>query len=223
MHVLITGATGFVGTGVLAEALAAPEVERVTVLGRSSTGHAHAKLTELRVDDMADLSSVAGRLEDVDACFWCLGVSSAGMDEASYTRITHDYTMQAARVLVERSRGVRFCFLSGSGADGGAMWARVKKRTEDDLRTVGLTSVVVFRPAYIRDRHGAKVRGTLYRVGYAVGTAISPLVRVLGGATSNAEIGRAMIVAARDGMDGDVLDSAAINRVAARYAQAGPR
>ncbi|MEM9190477.1 MAG: epimerase [Myxococcota bacterium] len=168
------------------------------------------------VDDMGDLSSVANRLVEIDACFWCLGVSSAGMDQATYTRITHTYAMHAARTLVDHSAAVRFCFLSGSGADSRAMWARVKKRTEEDLRTVGLASVVVFRPAYIRDRHGAKVRGALYQVGYAVGTALSPVVRLFGGATSNAEIGKAMIVAAREGVDGEVLSSAEINRLAER-------
>ena len=111
---------------------------------------------------------------------------------------------------------MRFCFVSGSGADGSAMWARVKKRTEDDLRALGLGGVTVFRPAYFRDRHGAKVRGALYRTAYVVGTALSPALRVFGGATSNAEIGQAMIVAAREGLDGDILDSKQINQVAAR-------
>ncbi|MEC7524522.1 MAG: NAD(P)H-binding protein [Myxococcota bacterium] len=216
MHVLITGATGFVGTGVLAESLRSPEVHAVTVLGRAPTGAQHPKLTELVVEDMGDLSSVADRLTGIDACFWCVGVSSTGMDEATYTRITHAYTLHAATLLAERSPGVRFCFVSGSGADGSAMWARVKKRTEDDLRALGLGGVTVFRPAYIRDRHGAKVRGALYRTAYVVGTALSPALRVLGGATSNAEIGQAMIVAAREGLDGDILDSKQINQVAAR-------
>ncbi len=216
MHALITGATGFVGTGVLAEALASPQITRVTVVGRSPCGIEHAKLSEVIVDDMGDLSPVAACFRDVDACFWCLGISSAGMDEATYTRITHTYAIEAANTLVEHSPASSFCFLSGSGADGGAMWARVKKRTEEDLQTLGLASVVVFRPAYIRDRHGAKLRGTLYRVGYVIGTALSPLLRRLGGATSNAEIGQAMIVAARDRMNGDILNSAQINELAER-------
>ena len=216
MHALITGATGYVGTGVLAEALQSDEVERVTVLGRSSCGKTHAKLTEVLVEDMGDLSAVADALSDVDACFWCLGISSAGMDEATYTRITHTFAMHAAHVLVERNPQMRFCFLSGSGADGRAMWARVKKRTEEDLRTVGLGAVSVFRPAYIRDRHGASMRGALYKVSYAFFTLFSPLFRLFGGGTSNAEIGQAMIVAARDGLDGVVLDSGQINEVAAK-------
>ncbi|MEM1205629.1 MAG: NAD(P)H-binding protein, partial [Acidobacteriota bacterium] len=109
MHVLLTGATGFVGTGVLAEALSAPRVDRVTVLGRSSTGVDHPKLSEVTVDDMGDLAPVADRLDGIDACFWCLGVSSAGMDEDTYTRITHTYAMHAARTLAERNDSVRFC------------------------------------------------------------------------------------------------------------------
>lgn len=216
MHVLISGATGFVGKGVLAEALSAPDVSAVTVLGRRPTGVEHAKLTELVVDDMSDLSSIADRLATVDACFWCLGISSGGLDEATYTQITYTLTMHAARTLLEQNPNARFCFLSGSGADGKAMWARVKKRTEDELRGLGLAGVVVFRPAYIRGLHGAQLRGRLYRLAYALFTPLSPLLRFFGGATSNAEIGRAMIVAVRERMDGEVLDSREISSIAAR-------
>lgn len=96
------------------------------------------------------------------------------------------------------------------------MWARVKRRTEDELGALGFAGVVVFRPAYIRGLHGARLRGTLYRLAYALFTPLSPLLRLFGGATSNAEIGRAMIVAVRERMDGEVLDSGEINSIAAR-------
>ncbi|MEM7050465.1 MAG: NAD(P)H-binding protein [Acidobacteriota bacterium] len=217
MHVLISGATGFVGQGVLAEALNAPDVSAVTTLGRRPTGTEHAKLTELVVDDMGDLSSIADHLAEVDACFWCLGISSQGLDEATYTQITYSLTMHAARTLLEQNPEARFCFLSGSGADGKAMWARVKKRAEDDLQALGFAGVVVFRPAYIRGLHGAQVRGKLYRFAYALLTPLSPMFRILGGATSNAEVGQAMVVAVREKMDGEILDSRGINSVAARF------
>ena len=216
MHVLISGATGFVGKGVLAEALSAPDVSTVTVLGRRSTGVEHDKLTELVVDDMNDLSSIVDHLAKVDACFWCLGISAGGLDEAAYTKITYTLTMHAARALLEQNPKAWFCFLSGSGADGRAMWARVKKRTEDALGALEFPGVIVFRPAYIRGLHGAEIRGTLYRLAYAVFTPLSPLFRLLGVATSNAEIGRAMIVAVRERMDGKVLDSGEINSTASR-------
>jgi uncharacterized protein YbjT (DUF2867 family) len=216
MRVLITGATGFVGTGVLAESLACSQVDQVVVLGRSACGTTHKKLDEILVDDFSDLTGVTERLEGLDAMFWCLGTSSAGMDEASYTRITHDYAIEAARMLAPRNPGLIFCFLSGAGADGNAMWARVKKRTESGLRELGLRGVVVFRPAYIRDRHGAELRRAMFKVAYALMTGFSPLIRAMGGGTSNAEIGRAMIVSARDNLDGRILDSAGINEVAAK-------
>ncbi|MDA8017150.1 MAG: NAD(P)H-binding protein [Thermoanaerobaculia bacterium] len=216
MHVLISGATGFVGIGVLAEALSAPDVTAVTVLGRRPTGVEHSKLTELVVGDMADLSGIADQLAKVDVCFWCLGISSGGLDEATYTHITYTLAMHAARTLLEQNPNAQFCFLSGSGADGKAMWAQVKKRTEDELGALGLASVVVFRPAFIRGLHGAQLRGALYKFAYALFTPLTPLIRLFGGATSNAEIGRAMIVAAREGMDGETLDSGEINSIAAR-------
>ncbi|MEM1271150.1 MAG: NAD(P)H-binding protein, partial [Bacteroidota bacterium] len=194
MTVLITGATGFVGRGVLMEALEAPEVTRVVSLGRSKTGVQHPKLAEWLAPDMGDLSGLADQLVGLDACFWCLGVSSNGMDEARYTEITHAYTLHAATLLHRQNPTLHFCFVSGSGADGNAMWAKVKKRTEDDLKAAGFPGVTVFRPAYIEDRHGAELRGTLYRVAYRLLTFASPIIRRMGGGTSNAEIGRAMIV-----------------------------
>src|SRR5438128_5350495 len=127
MKVLLFGSTGMVGQGVLRECLADPGVTEVISVVRASTGRAHEKLREIVHSDFANFSSLRF---DADACFWCLGVSSNGMSEADYTRVTHDYTIAAARSMPAR---LTFVFVSGQGAEGTAMWARVKKRTEDDL------------------------------------------------------------------------------------------
>lgn len=138
------------------------------------------------------------------------------MDEARYAKITCDYTLLCAKRLLEHNPSASFCFVSGAGADGSAMWARVKKRTEQELAALNGLNLSIYRPAYIRGDHGAKVRGTLYRVTYALMSPLSPIMRPMGGATSNSEIGRAMIVAAGRPMQGTILDSKEINEMAAQ-------
>ena len=138
-----------------------------------------------------------------------------GLDEESYTRITYTYAVDAAKLLAGIHPGLRFCFVSGEGADGGAMWARVKKRTEDALRAMPDLESVALRPGGIRASHGAELRGWLYKVGYVVMLPLFPLARRFGMATSGAEIGRAMLGIARGSTDAAVLDSGAINRLAA--------
>lgn len=217
MKIVLFGATGFVGRGVLLESLSAKEVERVLVIGRNTCNTSHEKLTELQVKDFGNLSEIAEELVDFDACFWCLGTSSGGMDEATYTRITNTYTIHAARILQAKNPNMTFCFVSGAGADSSAMWARVKKRTEEELKHLGFRSVIIFRPAYIRDKHGATLRGLTYKIAYAVTLLFTPILRLFGGATSNAEIGQAMIVSVREQLEGMLLSSAEINQIASRF------
>lgn len=216
MSVVIFGATGMIGRGVLMESLAAPEVSRVVSVTRRSANVTHEKLEEVIHDDFEDYSTIIAQIGRVDACFWCLGISSAGMNEADYTRITHGFTMTAANALFDTNPEMTFCFVSGSGADGAAMWARVKKRTEDELASVGFPRVIVARPAYVRGDHGGKPRGLLYRAGYAAFSTVGPLMRAFGGGTSNSEIGRAFITAARDRIDSTILSSAQLNELATR-------
>src|ERR1043165_3561685 len=127
MKVLLFGSTGMVGQGVLRECLADPDVTEVISVVRAPAGRKDAKVREIVHADFADFSTLRF---DADACFWCLGVSSNGMSEADYTRVTHDYTIAAAKVMNAR---LTFVFVSGQGADRDVMWARVKKRTEHDL------------------------------------------------------------------------------------------
>jgi len=219
MNAIIFGPTGMVGQGVLLEALDHPDVEKVLSVTRKPTGVTHAKHRELIHDDFQNYDAIADEMTGFDACFWCLGITSVGLNEAAYTLITHDFTMAAATVLHERNPNMVFCFVSGSGADasehGRIMWARVKGKTENDLRRVGFRDVVVFRPAMIQPRRGVTPRGSL-RWLYAISGIVYPLVRALGGATSTVEVGKAMIAAAQGKADEKLLDSKGINRLAAR-------
>src|SRR5579864_7886858 len=137
MKAILFGATGMVGKSVLRECLNDPDVERVLAVGRRASGETHDKLRELVHADLTDYSAVADQLAGYDACFFCLGVSSAGMSEADYRRVTYDIAVAAARALVDRNPGMTFIFVSGAGTDStgksGSMWARVKGETENAI------------------------------------------------------------------------------------------
>lgn len=222
LRVVIFGATGTIGAGVLLECLDSPAIAEVLCVGRRPTGREHAKLREITHDDFTDFSALAPELADLDACFWCLGIPSAGITEERYTEITHDYTVAAAKVLRERSPNLCFVFVSGSGTDetekGSTMWARVKGRAENAILGMGFRSAFAFRPAMIQPKRGLKHNVVLYRAITAVLTPFLPLFRPLGAATSTVEIGRAMIAAALGKTIGDPpkqrLDSKDINALA---------
>lgn len=218
MRVVIFGATGMVGRGVLLECLDSPTIDDVLVVGRRPLDMAHPKLAERIHEDFSDLSALESKLRGLDACFWCLGVSAAGLGEERYTEITYDYTMAAARVLLANNPELRFCFVSGAGADGTqkgrAMWARVKGKTENALRAMSFKEVVIFRPAAIRPMRGSRLRGFLYRSIYLLMFPFMPLLRLLGAATSTVEIGRAMIAAGQGKANRPMLTSRDINQLA---------
>jgi uncharacterized protein YbjT (DUF2867 family) len=220
MRVVIFGATGMVGQGALIECLRDPGVTAVLTVGRTATGRADPKLRELVVPDLLDYSAVEAELVGLDACLFCLGVSSVGMSEADYTRVTHDYALAAARTLLRRNPDLTFVFVSGAGTDsserGRTMWARVKGRTENDLIALTPRSYAV-RPAYIQPVGGIRSRTRLYRAAYVVIAPLYPLLRRLfpGGVTTTETLGRAMITLARSGHPERVLESRAINEVGA--------
>ena len=217
MKVLIFGATGMVGQGALRECLLDEAVSEVVTVGRTPTGQAHPKLKERIAKDLFDLAPLDTDLRGADACLFCLGVSSAGMTEAAYTRMTHDLTLGVAEHLARLEPGMVFIYVSGAGTDtseqGRTMWARVKGRTENDLRRLPFRRVYLFRPGFIQPLHGIRSRTGWYNLLYAVFRPLAPLVRWLfPGATLTTEsLGRAMLLAAREGSAKDVLEARDLN------------
>jgi uncharacterized protein YbjT (DUF2867 family) len=224
MKVILFGASGMVGRGVLRECLLDPAVDRVLVVAREPLGVSDPKVEELIVKDFFDYAPVEARLRGWDACFFCLGVSSAGMSEADYTRVTHDLTLAAATVLARLNPTMTFIYVSGAGTGGGSMWARVKKRTEDDLLAMPFARKVMFRPGFIQPRYGAKSKTRLYRFVYAVTIPFYPLLRLMRGwVTSTDRVGRAMIRAATEGAPKDVLETRDINALSGSTDTRTPR
>jgi len=221
MKVVLLGGTGMVGQGVLRECLLDSHVERVLSLVRAPTGRAHDKLREIVVRDFTDFSTMEGELSGYDACFFCLGVSSAGLTEESYRRVTYDIAMAAARTLARLNPQMTFIFVSGAGADstgkGRVMWARVKGETENAVLALPFKAAYVFRPAFIQPLHGITSRTRLYRIAYAVMSPLYPLLKALapGQVTTTDSIGRAMIRVAAQGAPKRVLESPDIDLLGA--------
>src|SRR5215218_9434543 len=167
MNVVIFGATGMVGQGVLRECLLDPRIDRVVTVGRAPTGRVHSRLRDLVVPDLFDLSAVRADLVGLGACFFCLGATAAGRSEAEYARINHDLPLAVARTLLETSPGMAFLYVSGVGTDaterGRVMWARVKGRTENALLRMPFRAAYMFRPGFIRPMHGIRSRTPAYR------------------------------------------------------------
>ena len=216
MRVLLFGGTGMVGQGALLAALRDEDVSEVLAVGRAATGRSHAKLTELVAPDLFELSDVEDRLAGFDACLFCLGVSSAGMNEADYRRITYDLTMSVAERLVRVGPDTRFLYISGSGTNAGgrAMWQRVKGATENALLALPLDSYML-RPGIIQPRDGIKSKTPLYRAMYTVMTPVLSGLRAIApnAVTTTDALGRAMLALAERGGDQRVLEMADINRL----------
>lgn len=220
MNVILFGATGMVGQGVLRECLLDPEIGRVLSVARKKTGEAHEKLREVEHNDFTDFTAIEGELSGYDACFFCLGVSSAGMNEADYTRVTYDFTLAAARTLARKNPAMTFIYVSGEGTDstekGRSMWARVKGKTENELLRLPFKAAIMFRPGFIQPLHGIKSKTGLYRAIYAVASPLYPALKALAPkhVTNTEAVGRAMIRAARSGAPKNILENPDINALA---------
>jgi uncharacterized protein YbjT (DUF2867 family) len=207
MKVILFGATGMVGQAVLRECLRDDGVEEVLAIGRSPTGRTHPKLRELIRKDMFDFGMTGTDLQGYDACFFCLGVSSAGMNEAEYTRLTFDLTMGWAHALASINPAMTFLYVSGAGTGGKAMWAQVKGRTEAALLAL-FPSAYMIRLGTLRAMQGEVSKTRWTRIAYGVFRPLLPLVRMLapGAVITTEELGRAMIRAARQGAPKQVLE-----------------
>ncbi|MDB5756680.1 MAG: Epimerase [Massilia sp.] len=221
MNVIIFGATGMVGQGVLRECLAAPDVGKVLTVGRTPTGLQHPKLQEMVHAEMWDYSNVEAGLTDFDACFFCIGVTSSGMSEQKYAHLTYDLTMAVAGTLARLNPQMVFVYVSGAGADSSetsrVMWMRVRGKTENALLKLPFRGVYIFRPGMI-EPVGVRSKTTAYRWFYSLAKPVLPLLRAMlpDQILSTPQMGQAMLAAVRNGAPKRVLESPDINALSKR-------
>lgn len=211
MKILILGATGMIGQGVLRECLNASDVDEVVSLGRRAGGVQHPKLTELVHGNLLELTSIEAELQNIDACFFCLGISSVGMTEPDYSRATYDLTLSVAETLARLNPMMTFIYVSGVGTDstekGRKMWARIKGKTENALLQLSLKAFM-FRPNVIEPMDGIMSRTPGYRMFYALAKPILMVVRTMKPAAiiTTRDIGHAMLNVARGRASKPILE-----------------
>jgi len=221
MIALVFGATGMIGQAVLREFLRDPGVSQVISIGRRATGVADPKLIDIVESDISQLAAHEPQLRDVDACLFCLGVTSVGLNEADYSQLTYDLTLAVARQLVRINLHMTFIYVSGAGTDsterGRVMWARVKGRTENALLALGFHAAYMFRPGAVIPRHGIRSRTSWYNGVYTlIRPLAAPLTRLSPThVTTSDRLARAMLIVARDGYLSPIVESADINRLGA--------
>jgi uncharacterized protein YbjT (DUF2867 family) len=217
MNVILFGATGMVGQGVLRECLLDPDVHQILSIVRTPTNQQNPKLRELIHADFFNYSDIESQLTGFDTCIFTLGVSSAGMDEAKYTHLTHDLTLAAATTLVRLNPQMTFLYISGAGTDsterGRTMWARVKGRTENDLLKLPFRAAYMFRPGVIQPLHGIRSKTRFYQFFYTILNPVLPLLKSAfpQAITNTEQLGRAMLKVTKDGYPKPILESKDIN------------
>jgi hypothetical protein len=199
INAIITGSTGMVGKGVLYECLDHPDVDSVLILNRNPLGIDHPKLKEIIPDDFYDLSPYEKEMEKYNACFFCLGISSAGVSTEQYKKITYDLTLHLARTLFKLNPDLVFNYVSGTGTstqeNSRMKWANIKGKTENDILKLGFKKAFMFRPGFIQPQKGIKSRTKLYRILYIISTPLFPLLKLLfpNQVTTTTLVGKAMI------------------------------
>jgi uncharacterized protein YbjT (DUF2867 family) len=228
MKILIFGATGMIGHGVLRESLADVDVTAVTAIGRSATSITHPKLHQILHKNLTDYSQITPELTGFDACFFCLGVSSVGLTEAAYTAITYNITIAAAETLSRLNPSMVFIYVTAIGTDsaeqGRSMWARVKGKTENALLRLPFKAAYMFRPGMIQPLYGARSKVPAYRLIYII---LSPFLSFFRRIAPNhvlttQVIGQAMLIAAKHGAPKPLLESKDINALLVSHAQTLP-
>lgn len=212
MKVIITGATGMVGKGVLLECLDHQDISEVLSISRKETGIKHPKLKELFHADFSEFATVAEQLKGYDACFACMGVSAAGMNKEQYKMMTYDFTISLAEELFKLNPLMTFNYVSGQGTDstekGRSRWAKVKGKTENDILNLGFQKAYMFRPGAIIPLRGIEPSSKIYKV---LINNLKWLIRLMKKISPNSivdttQVGLAMIHSAQRGYDKNVLD-----------------
>jgi uncharacterized protein YbjT (DUF2867 family) len=213
MNILIFGASGMVGQGVLHECLKEADVCQITSVGRTRLSQSHPKLQQVVLTDLNQLDTVTSDLKGFDACFFCLGASSSGMNEETYRQLTYDLTVNTASLLAKLNPDMTFVYVSGAGTDsseiGRSMWARVKGQTENALLKLSIPGVYLFRPGIIQPLHGIESKTVSYRYFYRLINPLLSLIRFLAPSAivTTDDIGQAMIQVARKGNEHRVLEA----------------
>lgn len=211
------GATGMVGQSVLREALLDHNVQQILAVGRKHTEQQHEKLRSIVIEEVADLQSIEHELKGFDACLFCLGVSSQGMKEEEYRRITHGITLSVGESLSRLNPQMTFIYVSGSGTDssekGRSMWARVKGETENDLLRLPFKAAYMFRPGLILPLNGVRSKTRLYQFFYGVMRPFYSLLSRSNSIVTSEQLGRAMIQVLITGYPSPVIESSEIKKL----------
>ena len=220
MKVIIFGATGMIGQGVVRECLQNPIVSMVLIIGRTSTKLKHPKIREIILPDLFNYKTIEDSLRGFDACYFCLGVSSAGMKEADYYHMTYELALAAGKTIARMSPLITFIYVSGEGTDstetGHSMWGRVKGKTENELFKI-FRNAYMFRPGMIQPMYGAVSKTKSYRIIYGILNPFMPFLHKLfpKRITTTEKVGRAMIKVTKSGYEKKILTNMDINSASA--------